>query len=511
MPGSRITRNQEELYMKSRQKGLTQEAAAARTGISTRSGRSIEHHGRKPNPRHWRTRPDPLTTVWDEHLVPLLEREPELTGLTLLEYLQDTFPDQYDQTVLRTLQRRVRHWKAVHGPEKDVIFRQAPQPGRQGLSDFTYFPVCITIAGEPLQHLLYQFRLAFSGWRYVLAIQGGESYAALAEGLQRALSRLGGCPQEHRTDSLSAAFNNKDDQLRTCYAALCDHYHMTATRNNKGISHENGAIEAPHGSLKRRLSQALKVRGSADFDSVDEYQQFIEHVVTRLNRRVRSGLAVEQALLQALPDYSFADYTEVAVRVTRSATIEVRRVLYTVPSKLIGERLHIHLHHDRLRVFLGTDLVVTLARVHARGQQRLRQVDYRHVIHALAAKPQAFRYSQLRDDLLPNDRYRQLWRTVDEQLAARDACKWMVGVLRLAADYDCERALMDYVEAVLAKGPVPTLKHLQARYLPQQPVVNVNVEQHDLEAYDQKRATARAVLLLLATPDVTVTEVRSHV
>ena len=207
MPGSRIARNQEELYMKSRQKGLTQEAAAARTGISTRSGRSIEHHGRKPKPRHWRTRPDPLTTVWDEHLVPLLEREPELTGLTLLEYLQDTFPDQYDQTVLRTLQRRVRHWKAVHGPEKDVIFRQAPQPGRQGLSDFTYFPVPITIAGEPLQHLLYQFRLAFSGWRYVLAIQGGESYAALAEGLQRALSRLGGSPQEHRTDSLSAAFN----------------------------------------------------------------------------------------------------------------------------------------------------------------------------------------------------------------------------------------------------------------------------------------------------------------
>ncbi len=359
----------------------------------------------------------------------------------------------------------------------------------------------ITIAGEPLQHLLYQFRLAFSGWRYVLAIQGGESYAALAEGLQRALSRLGGSPQEHRTDSLSAAFNNNNDQLRTCYAALCDHYHMTATRNNKGISHENGAIEAPHGSLKRRLSQALKVRGSADFDSIDAYQQFIEHVVTRLNRRVRSRLAVEQALLQALPDYSFADYTEVAVRVTRSATIEVRRVLYTVPSKLIGERLHIHLHHDRLRVFLGTDLVVTLARVHARGQQRLRQVDYRHVIHALAAKPQAFRYSQLRDDLLPNDRYRQLWRTVDEQLAAREACKWMVGVLRLAADYDCERALMDYLEAALAKGPVPTLKHLQARYLPQQPVVNVNVEQHDLEAYDQ----------LLATPDVTVTEVRNHV
>ena len=249
--------------MKSRQKGLTQEAAAARTGISTRSGRSIEHHGRKPKPRHWRTRPDPLTTVWDEHLLPLLEREPELTGLTLLEYLQDghfqismTKPYCAPCSVVSDIgrpcmvRRRMSSFAKHHS--------QADKGCRTSRTSR-----CVSrLLENPYNTCSISSVCSMSGWRYVLAIQGGESYPHWQRDCSSALSRLGGCPQEHRTDSLSAAFNNKDDQLRTCYAALCDHYHMTATRNNKGISHENGAIEAPHGSLKRRLSQALKVRGS---------------------------------------------------------------------------------------------------------------------------------------------------------------------------------------------------------------------------------------------------------
>ena len=123
MPGSRITRKQEEMYMKSRQTGLSQEIAAAKSGLSVRSGRRIERGERDPAPHTWRTRPGPLAAVWESHLVPLLARAPELTGLTLLEYLEDTFPNQYDGRVLRTLQRRVQQWKAVHGPDNAVIFR----------------------------------------------------------------------------------------------------------------------------------------------------------------------------------------------------------------------------------------------------------------------------------------------------------------------------------------------------------------------------------------------------
>ena len=494
MPGSRITRKQEERYMKSRQTGLSQEVAAARSGISVRSGRRIEQGERASVAHTWRTRQDPLAAVWESHLVPLLARAPALTGLTLLEYLEDTFPGQYDGRVLRTLQRRVQQWKAVHGPDKAVIFRQQAEPGRQGLSDFTHKAPAITIGGQPFGYLLYQFRLAFSGWRYARVVQGGESYAALSEGLQGALRRLGGCPLDHRTDSLSAAFDNLSGAPRERYEALCRHYGMTPTRNNRGVSHENGAIEAAHGSLKRRLSQALQVRGSTDFAVVAAYQQFIDRVVGRLNRRVVSRLRQERAALQPLPEAGYASYTDLVVKVTRSATIEVRRVLYTVPSRLIGERLRVHLYQDRLVGYLGTTRVVTLPRVYAHGPARLRRVDYRHVIHGLAAKPQAFRYSQLREDLLPNDRYRQLWRVVDRQLPAREACKWMVGVLRIAADHDCETALMDEIEPRLAGGELPTLQQLQARYLPAQPGHDIQIEQHGLADYDRLLLSSRQTL-----------------
>lgn len=485
MPGSRITRKQEELYMKGRQKGLSQVASAARGGISIRSGRRIENGQRsQPKERHWRTRSDPLEAVWQSELVPLLEREPDLTGLTLFEYLEDTFPDQYEQSILRTLQRRVKHWRAVHGPEKGIIFRQKAEPGRQGLSDFSHPNTVITIQGQKFDHLFYQFRLAFSGWRYVQVVLGGESYAALSESLQKALHLLGGVPAEHRTDSLSAAFNNQKERFRTQYEALCGHYGMEPSRNNLGVSHENGAIEAAHGSFKRRLSQALKIRGSTDFDSIADYQSFINRIVKRLNKRTKSRLTVESGSLAPLPHHHFADYTEVAVTVTRSATIDVRRVLYTVPSRLKGERLRVHLYHDRLAAYLGSDCVATLPRIYANKKGRARCVDYRHVIHALSAKPQAFRYSQIRDELLPNGRYRRLWSYVDEQLPARQACKWIVGVLRLACDYDCERELIDSLEIMAAQDSLPDLKTLQASFLPQDAVPDIAMDQHALSDYD---------------------------
>jgi len=432
----------------------------------------------------------------------LLQKEPDLTGLTLLEYLDDTFPGQYEQSVLRTLQRRVKHWRAVHGPEKDVIFRQAAEPGRQGLTDFTHPNTVITIQGEVFEHLLYQFRMAFSGWRYVQPVQGGESYAALSESLQKALHLLGGAPSDHRTDSLSAAFNNQADHFRLQYDALCKHYGMQPSRNNPGLSHENGAIEAAHGALKRRLSQALKLRGSTNFDTITDYQTFIDKVVSRLNRRVESRTAEERVHLKPLPTHSFADYTEVAVIVTRSATIDVRRVLYTVPSRLKGERVRIHLYHDRLSVFLGTDPVATLPRVYAKGRERARCVNYRHVIHALSAKPQAFRYSQLRDNLLPCDRYRRLWKYVDQQLPAREACKWIVGVLRLASDYDCEAKLIDSLEPMIEQNSLPDLKKLQAKFLPEETMPVVEVNQLPLADYDN---------LLAAANQANRTEEASHV
>ena len=122
------------------------------------------------------------------------------------------------------------------------------------------------------------------------------------------------------------------------------------------------------------------------------------------------------------------------VPVTTSSTIEVKRVLYTVPSRLIGERLRLHIFDARIEGYIGSAHAVTLPRVYAVShERRARCIDYRHVIASLARKPQAFRYSQLRDDLLPNATYRRIWAELDARLEPRAACKRIVGILALAA------------------------------------------------------------------------------
>jgi len=473
--------------MKSRQ-SHTQDVSAAKAGISIRSGRRIE---KQPSPvkqpRDWKTRKDPFEAVWESELVPLLEQEPSLTGLTLWEYLDECYPGRYPHSRLRTLQRRVKDWRAIQGPDKPVMFRQDVPPGQQGLSDFTHPNTEVTIAGQPFPHLIYQFRLAFSGWRFAHIIQGGESYSALAEGLQKALHKAGGVPRDHRTDSLSAAYVNHHEkqQLTQAYQGFCQHDGMTASTNNVGVSHENGAIETAHGSLKHRIDQAIKLRGSADFDSIADYQALIDRCIERLNRYSVTRFQEEQKTLLPLPANDFIDFTELTVKVTTSSTIRVKRGLYTVPSRLIGETLRIHLYHDRLIGFVGQTQVIRLQRVYPDSPtSRARQIDYRHVIHSLAAKPQAFRFLRFRDDLLPDTTWRQLWHWVDRQLPQREACKWIVGALQIATDHHCQVQLGGELLQQAQAQKIPDLKTLQDRYLDQQNNAEITARQHDINDYD---------------------------
>ena len=482
--------------MQHRQQGMTQEIAAAKSAISTRTARRIEQSKTLPrakSDRDWRTREDPLEAVWETELVILLKAKPELTPITLLEHLQELYPNQYDQRVLRTLQRRVKKFKALHGPDKDVIFRQQAQPGLQGFSDFTHPDSPITIKQQPFAHLLYQFRLAYSGWRSITVVQGGESYSALSTGLQRALTQAGGCPVEHRTDSLSAARNNTQNVWTDAYQDLCEHYNMTPTRNNLGQSHENGVVECANGSFKRRLAQHLTLRGHNDFDSIEAYQVFIDQVVGKLNQRSRSRFLEEQQTLQALPEYGGVDYTLLSIKVTRSSTIEVRRVVYSVPSRLIGERLQVRMYHNKLVLYAGQQVALTLPRIYpAPGQNRARCINYRHIIRSLAAKPQAFRYSQLRDDILPNDNYRHLWQLVDKALPAQEACKWIVTVLWLASEYDSEPELGETLLQEARAGLFESAKTIQERFYTPQSAPEVKTEQHNLQSYDELLTSLKA-------------------
>ena len=305
MPGKRITDHQVHKY-KEHRKRLSQAAAAARTGISERSARRIERIEALPSQRperQWRTRQDPLAGVWDDEVVPLLQADSALNSVTLLEELQRRYPGEYGPGVLRTLQRRVRQWRALHGAEREVYFAQEHPPGRLGLSDFTVADDLEVFIGEArFEHRLYQFALAHSGWRDATVVIGGESYVALSSGLQTALWRLGGVPEEHRTDSLSAAFNNlaEREELTKRYEGLCGHYRMRPSRCNPGRSHENGSIESRHGSLKTALDQALRLRGSRRFETLTEYESFVATIVQRMNARVSKRLATERPMLGAL-------------------------------------------------------------------------------------------------------------------------------------------------------------------------------------------------------------------
>jgi hypothetical protein len=492
-----------ERYMAKRANGLSQQVAADACGISVRSAQRIDRGElqasaqQQQGGRRWRTRADPLAEVWDSVLVPMLKKAPQLEPQTLLLHLEQIFPDQEWYRRKRTLQRRVEQWRALYGPERGVMFLQHHQPGVTGISDFTLLKgKPITVAGVVLEHRLFHFRLPYSGWCHVEVIHGGESFVALAEALQNALEACGGVPAEHRTDSLSACFRNRDGSYAGDYTSryreLCAHLGVIATRNNRGVAHENGAIEGPHRHWKHRLEQQLLQRGSRDFETESDYRQLVAQVNGTLNNRyeVKGRLEIEQLHLQPLPIERFADYDPLVARVRSTSTIEVRSVTYSVPSRLIAQQLTVHLRHDRLDLFLRSHYIETLPRLHAqKGQKALRRIDFRHVIESLRRKPRALLRAQLQDDLIPGESWRQLWRQLLAALPPDEAAKVMVDALHVAARTDDLSGVERYLRRALRSGEL-TLTVLREHYGLRPPrglaaLPQLQIPEHQLSSYDE--------------------------
>jgi hypothetical protein len=428
--------------------------------------------------------------LFEAEIVPLLTASPGLRAVAIFEEMCRRHPE-LDAGVRRTMERRVRAWRALHGPDQEVIFRQVHEPGRMGLSDFTDMAdLGVTIAGEPLQHLLYHFRLPWSGFEHAHVILGGESFVALAAGLQDALWSLGGSPHDHRSDSLSAAFRNLDADARTDltgrYEVLCAHYGMTISRNNRGVAHENGSVESAHGHLKSAVHDALLLRGSTEFDGLAAYRHFIGEIVGRKNRRNAERIDAERAHLRPLPDQRGQDYEETIVRVTSSSGFILRKMFYTVPSRLIGHRLRVRLYDDRLELFIGGTQLMTLPRGRPGAHDgRGHVVDYHHVIHSLRRKPMALLQLAYRDQLFPREAYRRCFEYLLAQTGEREACRVMVALLTLAHERACEAELAACLTAALDAGHPPDLAALRARFEPQAAAFpSVSISLVPLTAYD---------------------------
>ena len=397
--------------MKSRQSHAPA-VAAAKAGFSTATAYRIEADPRLPSqktkPRE-RRRPDPLAGVWEGEIVPMLEAAPGVRAVAILEEICRRHPD-LAVGVRRTLERRVARWRALNGPSRDVMFRQDHPPGRMGLSDFTDMGCLgITIAGAPLLHRLYHFRLAFSGFAHAHVVLGDE----------------------------------------------------------------------------------LLLRGSRDFADLAAYRRFVDEVVGRRNARNRKRIEIERAALKPLPERRTTDYEEARVLVTSSGGFILRRVFYSVPSRLIGHRLNVHLYDDRLDCFLGSTQLLTLRRGRPPqgSSKHAHVVDYRHVIHALRKKPMALLNLVYRDQLFPRHAYARAFEALLAKEGDKLACRTMVGLLALAHDRACEAELADAIEAALDAGELPDLDRLRERFKPDRLALpDVVVALTPLSAYDELAA-----------------------
>jgi hypothetical protein len=501
MTGRHITHQQVKLYMKHKENcNSTQESCAAKAGFSTRSARTIDngaHYTQQPKKqRAYKTRKSVIDEVWANELRPMLEDNPSLQASTLFIHLERTHQDAdgnplYPRSCLRTLQRKVARWLAKHGPSKDIIIPQNHIPGQQALSDFTHMThINISINGQPFKHMLYHFRLVYSKWSYIKIIQSGESFQALSEGLQGALLSLGGSPKEHRTDSLSAAYKNLNgetvDDLTERYESLCDFYSMQPTRNNKGVSHENGSVESAHGHLKNRIRQELILRGHGDFNSVASYDEWLQNIILSSNNRNSQDFSTEKQALQALPQHKTMDYDLTSTTISKLSMMIVRNMTYSVPSRLAGHTLTLHVYQARIEGYLGDSQVLNIERQY-KGKQSTRYViNYKHIIHAFIRKPRAFRFCKYRDEMLPNDNYKKIWRYLDETESRDVAPNIMLRLLKLAADYHCEYDLGESVCGLIDRQAQIDIQVIEQKFNISNPVLcEEDCGQHNLLAYDQ--------------------------
>lgn len=461
--------------------------AAAKAGMGEKTARKYLGSGKLPSevkaPHTWRTREDPFDGVWSG-VTKLLETNPGLQAKTVFEELQRRYPGRFEDGQLRTLQRRIKQWRALEGPQREVFFAQEHHPGVLCQSDFTHMGALgVTIAGQPFDHLVYHFVLTYSNWE-TGSVCFSESFESLSAGLQSALFELGGIPKAHQSDRLSAAVCNLQSpaEFTERYQALLRHYRLEGQMIQAAKANENGDVEQCHYRFKQAVDQALMLRGSRGFESREAYDAFLAGLFTQLNAGRRVRLAEEVALLRALPDRRLDSVKKLRCRVGQGSTICVEHNVYSVPSRLIGEQVDVRLHADHLEVWYAQHKVETMERLRGRKKHR---INYRHIIGWLVRKPGAFANYRYRSDLFPTSRFRMAL----DALQARDpqrGHKTYLKILHLAAQ-ESECRVDEALRALLGQGRAIDFETVEAMAreasaLPQ--VTDVTIPRIELSVYD---------------------------
>lgn len=463
--------------------------AAAKAGMDEKTARKYTKVGKLPSelkePHTWRTRKDPFEQVW-EQIQSQMELIPGLEAKTVFEDLQRRYPGRFSDGQLRTLQRRIKTWRAIEGPGKQVIFPQVHYPGELGASDFTSMnKLGITINGSRFDHLVYHFVLTYSNWE-TGSICFSESFESLSQGLQNALWQLGGVPQMHRTDCLSTAVHKTDhpEQFTPRYQDLLDYYKVTACKTNPASPHENGDVEQSHYRFKKAVEQALLLRGSRDFADRSQYDLFLNKLFKQLNYGRTERFLQEQEQLRRLPQRRIETCKKTSTRIGPSSTININHNTYSVDSRLVGEKIQVRLYMDHLEIWYGQKKVDAMPRQRGEGNHA---INYRHIIDSLVRKPGAFENYRYRDDLFPTTRFRMAYDSLKKHHTLAVAAKQYLNILHMAARIseaavdDALRALIEgevqitdqRIETIIASG-----QHIA-------PVTRINIADVDLASYDQ--------------------------
>ncbi len=432
---------QVRIMMREREKGRTQEQAAASANLRSRkTAAKYERLGKLPSelnqPRRYRTRADPFSQDWPT-VEAMLENAPNLEAKALFEWLCEQHPERYQPGQLRTFQRRVGTWRALN-QRQVAILEQVHRPGEVLQTDGTWLTkLGVTIQSQPFKHILIHCVLPYSNWEWGRVAQS-ESLVALQLGLQSTLIKLGYVPKQHRTDNSSAATyrpgakaqNGHKREYTDGYLQLLDHYGLKPQTTNLNSPQENGDVESSNGGIKRAIEQHLLLRGSRDFESIAAYEDFLFDVMERRNHPRQERLADELAVMKALTATPLATNKQMRVRVTRGSLIRVQKNVYSVPTSLIGRRVSVRIHEWHLDVYYQTHLVETLPRLVGKKQHH---VNYRHVIDSLIRKPGGFRDYRYRDDLFPLLVFRRAWERLNQWQSPRKADLTYLRILQLAA------------------------------------------------------------------------------
>jgi transposase len=419
-----------------RNRGASIRMSAMKAGMSRNTARKYLRQKdvmeQKRAPHTWRTRRDPLEGLWPQALE-MLREAPELEAKALFEHLRDGRQEEVGAGLLRTFQRRVRRWRLAEGAGKEVFFTQQHEPGRVLAVDWTDMGgLGVTVRGCAFAHKLFHAVLPYSNWEWAVRARS-ESVLSLRGGLNAVLGRLGRVPRELLTDNSSTATHQLDRRgvrrgFNAEYLGVCAHFGLEPRTTGVGRPQENGDCESSHGHLKRRIRQHLLLRGSRDFGSEEEYDGFLAGVLESANRpragRLEEELAaMGERLVEALPDYR-----EVMVTVGNSSTVRVRKVVYSVPSRLIGARLLARVYEDRIVLLEGAQEVARLPRVLGEGGAA---IDFRHLVGELLRKPGAFAGYRWREELFPAPAYRACYDHLER--TGQDADRRYLEVLKLAA------------------------------------------------------------------------------